>query len=362
MKQTQLIRQKEHYLFRVHMTFETNSARPLKNHIRWIDLAKGIAIFLVVVFHLQATASIEIPVFFHHCHVVFTAVTFALPLFFFLSGFNAESSFQKGFWIFMKGKIAHIAYPYVVWSLLVGVLEDVFIRPVNEPSVLVQIIQRLWWAPYEHLWFIYALFFVFAYYGILRGIGLSVKQVLFVSLCLGIFLFIFEIATTPTELIQPMLYSLFNNLFYCSLARSICYGIFYFLLGVTMSLIQKPIQLTSPAFFMLSLVGYACAGFYHYKCRFFFLYTPVFDVLGIFSTVALCLALQNCRWLGWLTTLGNASMAIYVMHYSIIKITALYITNYSLLIVFGTCLGLFLPVIILKILQKYDYAKYFGFR
>lgn len=79
-----------------------------KNRITWIDIAKGIGIFLVVLGHNSIPPSIFGYIF-----------SFHMPLFFFLSGFLLLSDRFNNFSFFFKKKFQSLILPYFYLGLIV---------------------------------------------------------------------------------------------------------------------------------------------------------------------------------------------------------------------------------------------------
>ena len=84
-----------------------------KERIAYLDVAKGICILLVIIFHLTESFAVELPM----AHI-FTVLR--LPLFFFLSGcfFRPYNSWLD----FLKHKTNQLLIPFIFWFLLISVL------------------------------------------------------------------------------------------------------------------------------------------------------------------------------------------------------------------------------------------------
>lgn len=129
----------------------------------WVDYAKGIGIILVVFGHANRglySAGIQLS---GSSYLLTDSIiySFHMPLFFFLSGlFFTQSLDKKGKTSFVISKIDTIVYPYVVWSLLQGMVEVLLSRYTNNPSSLGDVLS-LFTHPRAQFWFLYALFMVF---------------------------------------------------------------------------------------------------------------------------------------------------------------------------------------------------------
>jgi fucose 4-O-acetylase-like acetyltransferase len=141
-------------------------AAPLvATRLQWVDQAKGIGILLVVFGHVLAgvrLAGLHIdPQFFRW---TWDAIySFHIPLFFYLSGLFFPHSWQRrGLRGVMLSKVDTLVYPYVLWSLLQGLLQVAMSQHVNNPVTLGDVFSLLW-HPRQEFWFLYALFFVYLY-------------------------------------------------------------------------------------------------------------------------------------------------------------------------------------------------------
>ena len=79
----------------------------MNGRIRWVDIAKGIGIFLVVLGHCQITED-----------VLTIISTFHMPLFFFLAGFVFRPERYSSFSGFFKARVKSILVPYAAFTLL----------------------------------------------------------------------------------------------------------------------------------------------------------------------------------------------------------------------------------------------------
>lgn len=90
----------------------------MKKRINFIDIAKGITIFLVVWGHTASNAELQSP----DCAMIPKILySFHMPFFFFLSGLSISPSpiNTAAQWkVFLKKTILTIAFPYFIWALI----------------------------------------------------------------------------------------------------------------------------------------------------------------------------------------------------------------------------------------------------
>jgi len=125
------------------------------------DNARGIGIILVVYGHaLRGLAAAGLLPGSAAGHAMllsdYTIYTFHMPLFFLLSGLNAPQSLHRSRTRFLRGKLQTIVYPYLLWSLLQGLMQWTTSRYANHPFSLASL-THIFWEPFAQFWFLYAL-------------------------------------------------------------------------------------------------------------------------------------------------------------------------------------------------------------
>ncbi|ANH38077.1 Inner membrane protein YcfT [Nocardioides dokdonensis FR1436] len=129
---------------------------------RWIDVAKGVSILLVVLHHaVVKNLPMEAPEALAGVVGGWDVVTTALkpvrmPLFFVLSGFVASRAVHRP-WVQVRRRALTPYYTYVVWLLLLGAFFSVErLLPMNRTQDLGELGTDLVWAS-TGTWFLYAL-------------------------------------------------------------------------------------------------------------------------------------------------------------------------------------------------------------
>ena len=131
---------------------------PTKPRIEYLDLAKGICIFLVVLFHATTYFPIQMPMY----HV-FKAIR--LPLYFFLSGCFFKP--YNGFLDFLKRKTNKLLIPFVFWFLLFSVvvvyiyslldIHVIYSKPVGPLHDIIRLYEKEYFFNIP-IWFLLCLF------------------------------------------------------------------------------------------------------------------------------------------------------------------------------------------------------------
>jgi fucose 4-O-acetylase-like acetyltransferase len=123
------------------------------------DCARGIGIVLVVYGHVLIGLMNAGLVPEHHWLISTDSAiyTFHMPLFFLLSGLHVERGLQRGHKTFLTSKLRSIVYPYVLWSVIQGLVQLAMSANANHRFYLSDMTDILW-NPIGQFWFLYALF------------------------------------------------------------------------------------------------------------------------------------------------------------------------------------------------------------
>lgn len=96
----------------------------MKKRLKYIDIARGMAMFLIVLTHTLAVAG--------HCSQIYKLLFFFnVPLFFILSGMTFRVKEDESFWKFLKDKFIRTMLPYFVWAGLFLIPYFIFGREVS---------------------------------------------------------------------------------------------------------------------------------------------------------------------------------------------------------------------------------------
>jgi fucose 4-O-acetylase-like acetyltransferase len=129
-----------------------------RQRIAWIDAARGIGIVLVVFGHVMRSLIAQgiAPDDRLHRLVDSLIYDFHMPLFFVLSGLFARPPAAGQRWPFLRGLIQGIAYPYLLWSLVQGLLVIGAGAHASHPVGWTALAAILW-DPIAQFWFLYML-------------------------------------------------------------------------------------------------------------------------------------------------------------------------------------------------------------
>lgn len=312
----------------------------------WVDYAKGIGIILVVYGHtvrgiINAGIKQDDALYRLVDSIIYS---FHMPLFFFLSGlFFISSLTKRGPYSQFKSKLATIFYPYMIWSLLQGLIEVILSNYTNGDVTLSQVFSLLW-APRAQFWFLYALFLVSSV-GILIYVKLSPKYYWLVVIIAAIaYVYRFELQVIP-------------------LTGFVLHNFVFFALGIAVYEKMGVLIKYNPIILPGTLIAFiAYQWYFHIQLGFFYKtdflgLALLLAIASIMFMVSLSLFLSKFH-INWLAFVGTASLGIYVMHtlagsgIRIILQKFLGINEIWTHVTVGTLTGVLLPLAIMVFFRK----------
>lgn len=274
----------------------------MAKRIQWVDISKGIGILLVIYGHalggiINALPATRATILSVPYNIIYG---FHMPLFFFLSGIFAVKWVQRNFRLALHQKVVSLVIPYFVWTIITGTIMALAQKYTNSGlgvrNILISPI-----APFSEYWFLYVLFFIFLVYYIgNRIIGANGLLILSVILFL----------------MRPLIYKYWildafslNFVFFCIGTKFFTLKKFWTIFQYT----KFRLFLVSVLFIVINILYLKVIGFNNYL---YISYSKALTVsCGILLTVYLAQLVEKVKWLSaCLVWLGQASMAVYVMH------------------------------------------------
>lgn len=272
-----------------------------------LDYAKGLGIVIVVFAHLwrglQGAGLMDGVSQDIFISVSALATMLSMPAFFFASGFLYGKSVDRrhGLKEFL-GKVDAILYPFIIWTILIGLVECVTTGVRNGSSSLTSVALSLVW-PSGIFWFLAALLLAFGLCELLiAAAGVRTFRWLVLPVALVMLAF-----WSP----DPLPFAL----------RDLQLSFIYFALGVLLSgrfsMAQSPSWGRALAFlFLMALVYWLIQQNENFRTHSFRSVTPnavAFSLAFLFLFYGFCLSLP-ASGLKPLLTLGERSMDIYLIH------------------------------------------------
>ncbi len=324
----------------------------MQRRLYWVDYAKGIGIFLVVVGHILrglVNSSILQPTTLTN-FVDSWIYAFHMPLFFFISGLFVQRSLAKPLNSFMLDKVYTIAYPYFVWSVIQGIFQSVGSRYTNNSSSLVDIL-KIGYEPILQFWFLYTLFAIFLVYGIFNKLKLS--PVLFLVFSILIYgLHILDVSFGP----WGVLYLFRRHAIYFALGAVIGSSVLTSLIDRTKLYILL----------LISVGGYLLVGLaVQLQLAENLIAIPLLAILGIGSSISLAVVLEKFNLVSAVKNWGIFSLEIFVAHTiaaSILRIgiqKIFGITDPVIHFILGTTIGIYAPIALIMICSKLEFPYMF---
>lgn len=179
--------------------------REINRRIEWIDLAKGVTIFFVILFH--AFMSVYNANAFSSLYQsisewgIFLTGTFIMPVFFALSGgvYKRVATWQEYTSKLLKQLIV-LGIPYVLFSCIYVTLQNISPGNTNYGAHSFSSLLYIFVQPISYVWYLYALYLIYILVGVLDLLSLNVRIQFYVSIAL---FFVVQYVNIPHFLWYP---------------------------------------------------------------------------------------------------------------------------------------------------------------
>lgn len=307
------------------------------NRVEWADVAKGISIILVVLWHSTIKGDGSGMKFINSVNE--GLIFLRMPLFFFVSGFFIKKSLAQNWQSFFQNKISNLLWLFLIWSIINDI--TFYTMPELIKNHVFNIINPLihFIDPPATLWFIYALAIGFITMKIIKEINALIM--------LPIFLLIYFFAASDGQWRDVD--------FINRLARLVP---FMYLGSITFSLINQKIK--DWHLYFLPIV-FALPFFYKWlmesslKSNSFITFFA--SVIGLLSLTSFSYVISTSQLGHLLRIVGANSLYIYVMHKIVIHFSKLAlnfnpyfnsIISFFLVFIIGISLPLFIKRYLVK--------------
>lgn len=325
--------------------------------LSWVDIAKGLSIFLVVMYHstLGVGDALGEPGFMHY--ILAFATPFRMPEFFLISGLFLSAVIARPWPQFADRRVLHYFYFYILWAVI-----QIVVKVGLGSRDPVSAVEQIAWAtiqPYGVLWFIYML----AIFGIVAKLAWQFRAPHWLILGLAAALQIAPINTPSYAINQFAEYFVF---FYAGYAAA------PFLFSITERVQAKP---------LLGLMGLGAWA----VINFLLVFSPGFElspahvqlgladlpglrlVLAFTGSIAVCVAaalLAKTALAGLLGFIGEKSIVIYlsfvipmaVARTILVKLG--FISDAGLMSLLVIIASFVAPLILMWLIQKTGFGKF----
>ena len=272
-----------------------------------------------------------------------------MPLFFFLSGLFVQASFAKlGTSKLITSKIDTLIYPYIIWSLLQGLIEVVMSNYTNGNPVSLSEVFNLF-VPRAQFWFLFALFLFFCTTSLM-----SKKNKFHTFIILLIFSLIYILSPRNTNLLYLNYFINFYVFF--------IFGYFWNQIFGYSKIIYKPHILS------IVLISFIVLQYCFYLDHSYFDEYGLASLLISFVGIVLVLLFSQFLMLTNLNSLfgflGSASLVIYLAHIlpgsgvRIILDKFFGIETSFVHIFIGVFFAIFFPSVLYLLTLRYKFFKY----
>lgn len=326
-----------------------------KNRVKWIDIAKGIGILLVLFSHVitsyvrQANNNdllTSLP--------VQTVGSFFMPLFFYLSGIFISSNLKRSFAKVFKRKFCRLMVPYFSWGIVSVVFWSLYSHKSPIPRILELPIR-----PIFVLWFVYSMFLSTLVFWIFqkyfsRNVILVVSVILYIiGYGIGGNIDVDSFIKPIVGVLQNFIFVYFgfltNDLVMKNRKKSSLYLFFLVSIFLLISFNVSLKLISSNDYFLRMIIRFLCA------------------VLGIISTCEFSRILASWSFKrDMLSVLGFYSMEIYLIHKIVVEVLSIAISRVSLNAIVFTSANILITLVIcyfvIKIIDQLKLKRvFFGF-
>ena len=316
-----------------------------QKRLAWIDIAKGIGIFLMVFAHTER-GLVSSSILQESSFVILLdrwIYAFHMPLFFFISGLLADRAVQSEVVPWVNKMLRTIIYPYFVWSILQTLLQMAASNSVNREISTSQL-WAITYHPVQQFWFLYALFMVMLTYFVSRKLGLSNSMFLIIAVLLYLCQ-VWKISFGG----WGMLYIFRRHIIYFAVGAVIG--------RKSISLLLDRIKTIGLTISCLALFGFVTIAAY-FDWGQYTLAFPFIALCGIAGTIALAFICQKFDSTAFLEQWGKVTLQIYLVHTIASAVTRLVlqkvgIDNAVIHLILGTITGLYVPIYLVKYSQKF---------
>jgi len=281
--------------------------------VGWVDIVKGISIFLVVMMHSTLGVQIAAGESSWMGAIVEFARPFRIPCFMLISGLFLHRSINADWPRYLDGKILHFVYFYILWvTIQVVVKTPAWMAEGQTPGDIAILYVTTFIQPFGTLWFIYILPVFYFTTRVLRK--LDWKWLLAVGALLQI-LPIHTGSMLIDEFASRYIYFLIGYVFYRQIFSWADYVVknpmmVFLFLGTWLSINFVMISNLPPQIF--SNLAFPTGPGPIVKLADMPILSLGLGVMGAMAMITIASVLINIKWLGFLRWVGAHSIVVYL--------------------------------------------------
>ena len=314
------------------------------------DIAKAIAIFLVVYGHMYAgmKEAGQIHTLSSLHFINFLIYTTHMPIFFLFAGYNSYRGLKSySVQHYLNRKFWSIVYPYFVWSGVYVAMKSMLSSQVNHQLGLLDLF-TIPYKPINFFWFLYALMLMHFVAVMLRNTKIILGVIAVSSFVLVSFVpFLFPGVLRRAAINLPFFY----------------FGLFMAHRGV----LSSPSLLSRPFFLLILAFFFYVGGWEVYKND-IFNQPPIIlplTIAGICLIIGISALIAKTRFSNRLAQIGRLSMVIFLTHIIFtagtrITLKKIGVDGISINLILGTFAGMILPMILHAMVMRAKLESWAG--
>lgn len=185
---------------------------PGSSHLAWVDIARGLGILAVVLWHTAGGILRRDPAGSPDLNRIVDAwdayAYRAMPLFFLISGMFVVGSLRRPNQDFIENKLRTLLWPYIVWSLA-SVVAGTIAGSASVYGIDARDVPRLLYDPLLQFWFLYALVVVMLGYMALFRAGAPTRRIAVLAAGLYVGTIVLDLGSVSYVLAQIGLFSVY---------------------------------------------------------------------------------------------------------------------------------------------------------
>jgi len=326
-----------------------------KQRVKWVDYARGLAIVTIVYRHILIgldRSGYEVS---HTLDLIQQFIlNFRMPVFFMLSGYFLEKSLQKASdRKVVKRRLATLLYPYILWGCIyLGV--ELFLSRYTNSERHISDFRYLVTQPraVDHLWYLLALVNVSLLY---IGARRLFRNQLWLHFAIAILVNLGSFFLYDYSLFSDPLFNYIFVLIGASLSG------FSVEMNFTRTQFLYRLLALVPGFILLQLTWLALQPG-NFSMQILFLMITIYGCLFFYFFAR---TMQAFNILPILSSIGKASLYIYILHVFVIAALRIAITklipgvSIYVFLLLGLLLGIGLPLLFYQISRRVKWIQYF---